>query len=187
MPHCTAYFTVSAKPGKYTTHVVQKKTHPKHNSDKVHSLLTHRRNCSYGGRQSRRSTAASSMGFAPGEGSSSACASAAKQPSLPRFLSPALPAPPLCQRYKTDVSTWSGALQEIPTRQWAVKAARVRRGMSERRVWIVYSAAESQCLSFVYLNEILSLWISCFIASSQNLPATESLTHTEERRATQKR
>lgn len=112
------------KPGKYTAHVLPKKKHPKHNSDKVHSLLTHQRNCSYGCRQSRRSTAASSMGFAPGEGSSSACASAAKQPSLPRSLSPALPAPPLCQRYKTDVSTWSGRPARNSHEAAIVKAAR---------------------------------------------------------------
>lgn len=77
-------FHCVCKPWKYAPHILIK-----HNGHKVHSLLTHQRNCSrsYRGRQSRRETAASSMGFALGEGSSSASVSAAKQPSLPCLLS----------------------------------------------------------------------------------------------------
>lgn len=109
-----AIFHSVCKPWKYA-HSTRRK---KHNSHKVHSLLTHQRNCSssYGGRRSRRRTAASSIGCAPGEGTALLARALLKQPSLPASLSPASPAPPLCQCYQTHVSTWSGILQENPTR-----------------------------------------------------------------------
>lgn len=57
-------------------------------------------------------------------------------------------------------------LREIPTRLRLWRQHGGKHGMSEIKVWIVYSAAQSP-------------WISCLIVSSQNLPATESLTLTE--------
>lgn len=179
MPHCAAHLTVSASRGNmHTPHTEKQKQNKNTTAVKVHSLLTHRRNGSrsYGGRQSRRRTAASSMGFAPGEGSSSACASAAEQPSLPpslaRFLSPALPAPPLCQRYQTDVSTWSGVLRDKKSpRGRPVEAAQPgRRVCSGSRKKSTDSAR--CCAAFKGMTQGLSIYLSavhCFITKPTSL------------------
>lgn len=144
MPHCTPYFTVSANhENMHTPRVVKKQ----HNSHKVHSLLTHQRNCSssYGGRRSRRRTAASSIGCAPGEGTALLARALLKQPSLPASLSLLLRLHHHCASVIRHMCQRGVVSCKKTPRGCPAKAAELS-SMSVQmleggRIWILYSAA----------------------------------------------
>ena len=188
MPHCTAYFIVSANhENMHTPRIVKKKNKKKQNTTAIKSTacwLT-RRNCSssYGGRRSRRRTAASSIGCAPGEGTALLVRALLNSPpSLPLSLLLCLHhhcaslIRHMCQR---GVVSCKRTPRRCPAKAAQLSSMSVQM-LEGGRIWILYSAAlppwarhrVRHLFNFISLHH---WFISCFINLSQNLAGTEPL------------